>query len=186
MKSAAELLGCASFGPETGERRIGEAVLRQAQAPRRANRFSKLALLAARKILEDRPLPERFGLIVGTALGPHESTAQVHNDMMDFGDAGVSPTAFSHSVHNVAAAYIAQIFGIRGPCLTVTDFGDVSERCRQLAGCWLAEGLCDEVLVVRVDEAGFVFDRIEAEFGEPFAGVREAAQAFLLSRKGTK
>jgi hypothetical protein len=179
------LFEVSSFAPDTGERRISEVTLSQGLAPRRANRFSKLALLAARG-LDGRSRPERLGLIVGTTLGPHESTAQVHNDMMDFGDAGVSPTAFSHSVHNVAAAYIAQTFGIRGPCLTVTDFEDVSGRCRQLAECWLAERLCDGVLIVLVDEAGFVFDRIEDEFGEPFAGVHETAQAFLLTRKGTE
>jgi 3-oxoacyl-[acyl-carrier-protein] synthase II len=126
-----------------------------------------------------------LALIVGTALGPHESTSQVHNDMMDFGDAGVSPTAFSHSVHNVAAAYIAQALNIHGPCLTVTDFEDVATRCRQLAECWLAEGTCDAVLVVIIDEAGFVFDKIEAEFGAPFAGIRESAQAFLLTKGST-
>ena len=172
---------CCAFAPIVGECRIGEEVLRQGQPPRRANRFSKLALLAAR-VVEGRPEVERLGLIVGTALGPHESTSQVHNDMMDFGDAGVSPTAFSHSVHNVAAAYVAQALGICGPCLTVTDFEGVAERCRLLARCWLAEDVCDGVLVVVVDEAGFVFDRIEAEYGEPFAGVCESAQSFLLMK----
>ena len=168
--------------PGAGERQLGVAALSQSQAPRRASRFCKLALLAVRR-LAGQPWPERLGLIVGTALGPHESTSQVHNDMMDFGDAEVSPTAFSHSVHNVAAAYIAQTFGIRGPCLTVTDFEDAQERCRQLAGCWLAEDMCDGVLVVLVDEMGFVFDRIEAELGQPFAGVQEKSQAWLLTKK---
>jgi hypothetical protein len=69
--------------------------------------------------------------------------------------------------------------------MTVTDFEDVAARCHQLAECWLAEGMCDAVLVVVVDESGFVFDKIEDDFGEPFAGVRETAQAFLLT-KGTE
>lgn len=168
--------------PDAGERRLSDAALSQSRAPRRASRFCKLALLAARR-LGGQPWPERLGLIVGTALGPHESTAQVHNDMMDFGDAEVSPTAFSHSVHNVAAAYIAQTFGIRGPCLTVTDFEDAQERCRQLACCWLTEDMCDGVLIILVDEAGFVFDRIAAELGNPFAGVQEKSQAWLLTKK---
>jgi len=164
------------FFPAQNESRISDDILRQGQPPRRANRFSKLALLAARALGEIKN--ERLGLIVGTALGPHESTSQVHNDMMDFGDANVSPTAFSHSVHNVAAAYIAQALNIHGPCLTVTDFENVAERCRELAHCWLADGTCDAVLVVTLDEAGFVFDRIEAEMGALFA--RESATSFLL------
>jgi len=168
------------FFPAANESRIADEVLKQGQPPRRANRYSKLALLAAKALGEIKT--GRLGLIVGTALGPHESTSQVHNDMMDFGDAGVSPTAFSHSVHNVAAAYIAQALGIHGPCLTVTDFEDVAARCRQLAECWLAEGACDAVLLVIIDEAGFVFDKIEAEFGAPFAGVRESVKAFLLTK----
>jgi len=164
------------FFPAQNESRISDDVLKQGQPPRRANRFSKLALLAARALGEIKN--ERLGLIVGTALGPHESTSQVHNDMMDFGDANVSPTAFSHSVHNVAAAYIAQALNIHGPCLTVTDFENVAERCRELAHCWLADGTCDAVLVVTLDEAGFVFDRIEAEMSALFA--RESATSFLL------
>ena len=164
------------FFPAQNESRISDDILRQGQPPRRANRFSKLALLAARALGEIKN--ERLGLIVGTSLGPHESTSQVHNDMMDFGDANVSPTAFSHSVHNVAAAYIAQALNIHGPCLTVTDFENVAERCRELANCWLADGTCDAVLTVTLDEAGFVFDRIEAEMGALFA--RESATSFLL------
>ena len=174
------------FFPAQGESRISDDVLKQGQPPRRANRFSKLALLAARAladknihpILADKNVHATLGLIVGTALGPHESTSQVHNDMMDFGDANVSPTAFSHSVHNVAAAYIAQALNIHGPCLTVTDFENIAERCRELAHCWLADGTCDAILVVTLDEAGFVFDRIEAEMGALFA--RESATSFLL------
>lgn len=174
------------FFPAGNESRISDDVLKQGQPPRRANRYSKLALLAERRtgLPACQPMAT-LGLIVGTSLGPHESTSQVHNDMMDFGDAGVSPTAFSHSVHNVAAAYIAQALNIHGPCLTVTDFEDVATRCRQLAECWLAEGVCDTVLVVVIDEAGFVFDKIGEEFGAPFAGIRETAQAFLLTKGST-
>ena len=171
------------FFPAENESRISDDVLKQGQPPRRANRYSKLALLATKALSGGAGLPPcNIGLIVGTALGPHESTSQVHNDMMDFGDTGVSPTAFSHSVHNVAAAYIAQAFNIHGPCLTVTDFEDIAMRCRLLANCWLAEGMCNAVLVVVIDEAGFVFDKIETEFGAPFAGIRESAQAFLLTK----
>ena len=168
--------------PDAGEHLLSGEALSQSQAPRRASRFCKLALLAARR-LAGQPWPGRLGLIVGTALGPHESTAHVHNDMMDFGDDKVSPTAFSHSVHNVAAAYIAQTFGIRGPCLTVAAFDDVQGSCHQLACCWLMEDMCDGVLMILVDEAGFVFDRIGAELGEPFAGVQERSQAWLLTKK---
>jgi len=173
----------ALFTPAAGEQRIPDETLTCGKPPRRANRYSKLALLAMRALGEVESAT--LGLIVGTSLGPHESTSQVHNDMMDFGDAGVSPTAFSHSVHNVAAAYIAQALNIHGPCLTVTDFEDVATRCRQLAECWLAEGVCDTVLVVVIDEAGFVFDKIGEEFGAPFAGIRETAQAFLLTKGST-
>ena len=171
------------FKPAAGETRIADEALAAGKALRRAGRFSKLAFLAARTACVNANAP--LGLIVGTVFGPHEATSQVHNDIMDFGDAGVSPTAFSHSVHNVAAAYIAQAFNITGPCLTVTDFEDVAARCRELAQCWLASGTCGAVLVVVVDEAGFVFDRIEAELGEPLAGVCESARAFTIL-KGTE
>jgi len=173
------------FTPAAGETRVADDVLAAGKALRRAGRFSKLALLAARAACAQKNFDAPLGLIVGTALGPHEATSQVQNDMMDFGDAGISPTAFSHSVHNVAAAYIAQTLGITGPCLTVTDFEDIAARCRELAQCWIASNTCHAVLVVVVDEAGFVFDRVAAKLGEPFAGVRESARAFTIL-KGTE
>ena len=74
----------------------------------------------------------------------------------------MSPTTFSHSVHNAAAAYIAAALGLRGPTLTVTQFAFPFHEALRLGGAWLAEGRCDAVLVGAADEMGGVLARIAA------------------------
>ncbi len=44
---------------------------------------------------------------MATAFGPHVTTFNFLDDILDHGDAAVSPTTFSNSVHNAAASYIA-------------------------------------------------------------------------------
>ncbi len=128
---------------------------------RRADRFTRMAVLAAADALQDSGLAgrldtSRLGTIVATALGPHTTTFGFLDGILEFGDAGVSPTAFSHSVHNAAASYIAMTLDVRGPTLTVTHFHFAFHQALLLADAWLAEGRCDHVLVGTVDEVGAV------------------------------
>ena len=78
---------------------------------RRADNFTKMATLAAYDALIDSGIPEqskqKLGIILATAFGPHVTTFSFLDDILTYGDAGVSPTLFSHSVHNAAASYIA-------------------------------------------------------------------------------
>jgi len=145
-----------------------EALADRAAAPglRRADRFSRLATLAAWDALRADGAPElapaRVGAIVATAFGPHVTTFKFLDDILSFGDAAVSPTTFSHSVHNAAAAYIAAALGLRGPTLTVTQFAFAFHEALRLAAAWIGEGRCDAVLVGAADEMGGVLARIAA------------------------
>lgn len=128
---------------------------------RRADRFSRLAVLAARDALADAALPSaapRIGLVVGTAFGPHVTTFRFLDEILEHGDAGVSPTVFSHSVHNVAAAYAGMAAGLCGPAVTVTHFQFAFHHALLLAEAWLREGRCDLVLAGCVDELGAVLE----------------------------
>ena len=94
---------------------------------RRADRFSRMAVLAAWDAMHDSGLlenieDETLGIIVATAFGPHESTFRFLDNLLDYGEKGVSPTIFAHSVHNAAASYIASALGKKGHILTITDF----------------------------------------------------------------
>jgi 3-oxoacyl-(acyl-carrier-protein) synthase len=172
---------------------VSEALLAGAgvgREARRADRFCRLALAAATDAWQ-RSLavagtvdPARVGLIVATGLGPHVRTFAFLDGILDFGEAGASPTDFSHSVHNAAASYIATRLGLHGPTLTVTDFDFSFARALALAQCWLALGSCDRVLVGAVDELGEVMlgvaARLLARSALPVAG--EGAAFVVLDR----
>lgn len=132
---------------------------------RRADRLSKMAALAAWDAIEDGGVTvdakqSRLGIIVATAFGPHVTTFRFLDDILDYGENSVSPTVFSHSVHNAAASYIALVLGIRGPALTISQFGFSFHQALVLAQAWVQEGRCENVLVGSVDECGTVMEYI--------------------------
>lgn len=144
---------------------------------RRADRFIRMAVLAAADAVQDSGLgatldKARLGIIVATALGPHATTFSFLDGILDFGDAAVSPTAFSHSVHNAAASYIAMTLEARGPTLTVTHFDFAVHEAVRLAQNWLKEGRCQAVLVGAVDELGAVMQTVCGQMLKPAADGR--------------
>jgi len=132
---------------------------------RRADRFSKMAVLAAHDAMDGSEIenPERVGIIFATAFGPHNTTFRFQDDILDYGDGGVSPTIFSNSVHNAAVSYISRALEIKGPTWTVTGFNQPFEQAVQLAQAWLDEGRCDQVLLGAGDECGTVMEYICSE-----------------------
>jgi 3-oxoacyl-(acyl-carrier-protein) synthase len=155
---------------------------------RRADRFSKMVLLAASGAHAGcGAAAERTGLILATALGPHATVFRFVNELLEYGDAKVSPTVFSQSVHAAALSMVAAALGALGPAHTVADLADPFGNAVALARAWLAEGRCDAVLVGAADELsdvlvhvvkrkwpgavpgeGAVFFRFEREGGVPF------------------
>jgi len=131
---------------------------------RRADRVSKMAVLAALDALADSgsgtTIDQRTGIIVATAFGAHGTTFGFLDDILDYGDAAVSPTTFSNSVHNAAASYVSSALNVQGPTLTMTQFSFSFQAGLQLAGTWLEQGQCDQVLVGAVDQYGEVLGAI--------------------------
>jgi len=124
---------------------------------RRADRFSRMAVLAAWDAIHDSGLleniaDETLGIIVATAFGPHESTFRFLDNLLDYGEPGVSPTIFSHSVHNAAASYIASALDKKGPILTIADFCFPFHNALIIAKSWLNQKRCKYVLVGMIDE----------------------------------
>jgi len=132
-----------------------KAVLR---SMRRADRFSKVAALAAWDAACDAGIApggrRRTGIVLASAFGPHVTTFKFLDDIIEYGCGGVSPTIFSHSVHNAAASYIAGLLDCHGPTQTVTRFGFSFHEALRLALAWLEEDRCDHVLLGAVDECG--------------------------------
>ena len=167
---------------------------------RRADRFSKMATLAAHDAVAASGLnlkdSERTGIIFATAFGPHNTTFRFQDDIIDYGDAGVSPTIFSNSVHNAAVSYISFALGIKGPTWTTTGFFDPFGQAVALARAWLAERRCDTVLLGGGDECGTVMEYISSQklpiaadgkvrTGHPPAYVPGEGAAFFLLNNET-
>jgi 3-oxoacyl-[acyl-carrier-protein] synthase II len=127
---------------------------------RRSDAVSKMSVLAAADAVADsgvRDLAQKkVGIILATAFGPHVTTFNFLDDILDHGDAAVSPTTFSNSVHNAAASYIAMSLDIKGPTMTITQFQFSFQSGLQLAQAWLDQGRCDYVLAGGVDQYGDV------------------------------
>jgi len=127
---------------------------------RRSDKFSKMSVLAAADAVSCSGLGgldgKRTGLILATAFGPHVTTFGFLDDILDYGDANVSPSKFSNSVHNAAASYIAESLNIQGPTLTITNFMTSFHSALQLARLWLDSGSCDYVLAGVADQYGEV------------------------------
>lgn len=182
------------------ERMPDKAVLKKM---RRSDKLSKMAVLAAADALSDSGLEEaekkKLGVIVATAFGAHVTTFDFLDGILDFGEAAVSPTVFSNSVHNAAASYISTALGIQGPTLTVTRFFFSFQAALQLAVAWLREGRVEHVLVGAVDQLGDVMGyitdsrlslasdgKIKPFLLKPAAAVPgEGAAFFVVSREGS-
>jgi len=123
---------------------------------RRADRFSKMTVLAAHDALVDGGFQvdniRQTGIIVATAFGAHSSIFRFLDDIIDYGELNVSPTTFAHTLHNAAASYVATVLGSRGPTITITQFEFVFHQALQLAYAWLVEKRVERVLVGVTDE----------------------------------
>lgn len=128
---------------------------------RRADKLSKMAVVAASEALKNSGIEgitdrSKIGVIIATALGAHVTTFNLLDDILEYGEANVSPTTFSNSVHNAAASYISSALCIEGPTLTITQFFFSFQSALQLAQAWLDEKRCEHILVGAVEQYGEV------------------------------
>ncbi len=127
---------------------------------RRSDKLSKMAVVAASEALKNSGIEDldrkKTGIITATALGAHVTTFSFLDDILEYGEASVSPTTFSNSVHNAAASYISLVLSIQGPTLTVTQFFFSFHNALQLAQLWLDEKRCEYILVGAVEQYGDV------------------------------
>ncbi len=126
------------------------------RALRRIDHFSRMTLLGACLALKDADLLEadrsRTGVVIATGYGTLKTTFDFLDSYLDFGYACSSPTHFSNSVHNAAAAHVSMQFKATAPSLTVTQFEMSVASALLTAQLWLAEGRVDRVLFGAIDE----------------------------------
>jgi 3-oxoacyl-[acyl-carrier-protein] synthase II len=124
---------------------------------RRLDHFARLAALAAFLALQDAGLPidldKKTGVVVASGYGASQSTFSFLDTVIDDGDICASPTFFSNSIHNAAAAHISILTRANGPSITISQF-KMSIPMGLLTACKvLEEKKADIVLFGGVDEA---------------------------------
>lgn len=155
---------------------------------RRADKLSKMAVLAASEAVASAGIKDvsDLGVILATAFGPHVTTFSFLDDILDYGDGGVSPTTFSNSVHNAAASYISSVLGVQGPTLTITEFGFAFHNAVALAGLWLSERRCEYVLVGVAEQYGDVLGYAAGRLAHKGYVPGEGSVFFVLGPRGDK
>ena len=170
---------------------------------RRIDHYSRMAVLGAFLALEDAGIldqpRERIGIVIATSYGASATTFSFLDSVINDGDACASPTYFSNSVHNAAAAHISILMNITGPSLTVSQFELSVSSGLITARQWLLEGRVDRVLFGAVDEycalRGYSWLRLCVPDSEESSGnfandeqmsvMGEGAAFFLLSSQKT-
>ena len=132
---------------------------------RRADRFSRMSITAALDAVSDSNIDlnkpgSSPGLILATTFGPHDTTFRYLDGILDYGHANVSPTVFSHSIHNAALSYISIALNCHSNILTVTHFIFSFHQALMLAESWIKQNQCKNVLVGCVDVCGNVMEDI--------------------------
>lgn len=119
--------------------------------PRRA-RLPTLATALARTALGEEAAPAETAVLLGTALGSLTETEAFVRQMIVADEAAPKPRAFSASVHNAAAAAVAQALGARGESRTIVHGPASGLQALLLAERRAARGGAAPALVGGVDE----------------------------------
>lgn len=91
----------------------------------RLDRFTQMALVAAREAVADAGLDQsawdedRVGVVIGTATGGTQTFEDGHGVLLGHGPSRVSPLVLPMYLPNMVAGQIALEFGVRGPNLVV-------------------------------------------------------------------
>ena len=126
------------------------------RALRRVDHFSKMAVLASVQAIEDAGRldenHQKLAVVVASGYGALRTTFSFLDSVIDDGDACASPTLFSNSVHNAAAAHISMMLKAKGPNVTVSQF-EMSVPSALITACQLLQGKdVDAVIFGGVDE----------------------------------
>jgi 3-oxoacyl-(acyl-carrier-protein) synthase len=153
---------------------------------RRSGRFAKLAVAAAQAAVQDSGMVlngHDTGIILATSFGPHVTTFEFLDNILTFSEKEVSPTIFSHSVHNAAAFYAANALKVTGPTISVTDFCEPLKQALSLAKAWLDCSVCGAVLLGKVEEPGKVMSDIALSHKRKELEFNGGALFMILSQK---
>jgi 3-oxoacyl-[acyl-carrier-protein] synthase II len=133
---------CADFDPE---------VTMTPKEARRSDRFTHLAVAAAGQAVAEAGLPdgiepERFGVLMGSAVGGLETLERECRSWLEKGDRGVSPLFVTMMMPNAAAGTIAMRLNARGPGFSVASACATGAHAIGEAARMVARGEADVVV----------------------------------------
>lgn len=123
-----------------------------AKVARRMDRFSQLAVAAAKEAVVDSGLDlenmnrERFGVIVGSGIGAIDDIEKETNTLRDKGPKRVNPLFIPMTITNMAAGNIAIQFGAQGVCTNVVTACATGNNCIGEAFRSIRHGYADVIL----------------------------------------
>ena len=186
------IAGKAERKPSPGERLIDRAFLsgfKKQHGMRRADFYTAMIVSAALEAAEDScfrgTLPEETGILIAGRFGPQNTTAKFLDELLEYPEDQLLSTAFTHSVHNAAASYVAELLHLTGPVFTMTHTGEtVPDGSFATAKACLETGYCARLLLLAVRESGYIDENLRRRRGTgPVTpeGARERAAGYLLT-----
>lgn len=159
---------------------------------RRMSIPSKFAVAASRLARLDAALPQepegpRTAVVMATAFGPVDSSAQILDIVLTRGPQAASPFVFAESVANAAAGQVAIDTGSHGPNITVMQREAGGLTAIRRGAALVASGAADRVLAGVVEHASPVLHAVLGRFdalARPGEDGTEAARPFDRHRSG--
>ena len=186
------IAGNAERKPSPGEHLIDRTFLsgfKKQHGMRRADFYTAMIAAAALEAVQDSCFrgapPEETGILIAGRFGPQNTTAKFLDELLEYPEDQLLSTAFTHSVHNAAASYVAELLHLTGPVFTMTHH-EASVPAGPLAtvkAC-IETGYCTRILFLSAQESGYIDETLRKQRGTILKAPdipQERVSAYLLT-----
>lgn len=179
--------------PKSGEMLIDREFLsefKKRHKMRRADFYTAMiaatALAAAQNSCFPGNLPEDTGIIVAGMYGPQNTTAKFLDELLEYPEDQLLSTAFTHSVHNAAASYVAELLHLTGPSFTMTIGEDFIGKALFCVNACFETGYCSRILLITAAEHGYIDECLRLACAEETGKAGATAHEFVIAQLLTK
>lgn len=159
---------------------------------RRMDKISLMTAASARLALDDANFQiteanrDRVGIVLGTAFGATDITAQFLTTLFTGGPASVNPILVPNTVMNAAAGHTSIELGFRGVNTTVTHFAVSAENAIAYAAAEIKRGTVDFIFTGGVDILSEFYYKSLTKFNalSPQKKGKECCRPFDKERNG--
>ncbi|PKN37241.1 MAG: hypothetical protein CVU62_11605 [Deltaproteobacteria bacterium HGW-Deltaproteobacteria-2] len=159
---------------------------------RKMDKISLMAAASSRIALDDARFQiteanrDRVGIVLGTAFGATDITAQFLGTLFSGGPASVNPILVPNTVMNAAAGHTSIELGFRGINTTITHFAVSAENAIAYAAAEIRRGTADFIFAGGVDILSEFYYKSLTKFHalSPQNGGIEACRPFDKERNG--